>query len=65
MNVSRSAGGQPWLCMPADSRFSSEGSSATRCRRSSGDFLGWMLQTRSSSVVTAEPHASLSSPSFR
>ena len=24
------AGGQPWLCMPADNRFSSDGSNATR-----------------------------------
>ena len=39
--------------MPADMRFSSDGSSATRCLRSSGVFLGCTLQTRSSSVATA------------
>src|SRR5688572_4836699 len=51
--------------MPPLSRFSSEGRSATRCLRSSLDRLGCTLHTRSSSVVTADVHASLSSPLAR
>ena len=62
MNGSRSCGDQRCCCMPAASRLSSEGSSATRCLRSSPERLGCTLQTRSSSVVTPEVHASLSSP---
>jgi len=62
MNASRSAAGQSRDCRPAETRLRSEGSSAIRWRRSSEERLGWMLQTRSSRVVTAPFHASLSSP---
>ena len=65
MKRSRSSCVHCWLWSPPARRFSSEGSSATRCLRSSGVRFGCTLHTRSSSVVSAEFHASLSSPSFR